>query len=172
MKIMVVSDPHFNHTNIIPYSNRPFNSLREMDAAIINNWNRVVSDDDVVLCLGDFCFGTKDNIPYYTRQLNGRKILIKGNHDRSRSLYLDAGFQDVLSEFILHPGQAGNKKTILFCHKPRIGIRGDVANIHGHIHEQTLDPTIFELENYFNVSVENINYTPIDLQEIIKQKGW
>jgi calcineurin-like phosphoesterase family protein len=143
-----------------------------MDEAIIANWNRVVDDEDLVLCLGDFCFGTKDNIPYYTRRLRGRKILIKGNHDRSRSLYLDAGFQEVMSEFVLHPEQAGNKKTILFCHKPRMGIRCDVANIHGHIHEQTLDPTIFEIGNYFNVSVENIDYTPIDLQEIIKRMDW
>ena len=172
MKIMVISDTHFNHTNIIPYSNRPFNSLQEMDTAIINNWNKVVSYDDIVLCLGDFCFGTKDNISYYAKQLNGHKILIKGNHDRSRSAYLEAGFQDVMNEFILQPGQARNHKAILFSHKPRIGIDEDTVNIHGHIHEQTLDPTIFKLENYFNVSVENINYTPIDLQEIIKQKGW
>lgn len=172
MKIMVISDTHFNHTNIIPYSNRPFKSLKEMDEAIIDNWNRVVSDNDIVLCLGDFCFGTKDNIPYYTRKLKGCKILIKGNHDRSKSLYIEAGFQNVLSEFVLQPDQVGNKKTIIFSHKPRIGIRGDVVNIHGHIHEQTLDPTMFELENYFNASAENINYTPIDLQEIIKRMDW
>ena len=172
MRILVISDPHFNHTNIIPYSNRPFKSLREMDAAIIDNWNRVVSDDDVILCLGDFCFGTKDNIPYYTNKLNGRKILIKGNHDRSKNLYLEAGFQDVMSEFILQPGQAGNHKVILFSHKPRLGVPDGVVNIHGHIHEQTLDPANFKLQNYFNVSVENINYTPIDLQEIIKRMDW
>ena len=172
MKILVISDPHFNHTNIIPYSNRPFKSLREMDTAIIDNWNRVVSDDDVVLCLGDFCFGTKDNIPYYASKLNGHKILIKGNHDRSKSLYLEAGFHNVMSEFILPIGQCNNKKAIMFSHKPRIGMSGNVVNVHGHIHEQMLDPAIFQLDNYFNASVENINYTPIDLQEIIKRMDW
>ena len=129
----------------------------------------------IIVCgdLFDRGFQAKELQAFILELLKKDKVvLIKGNHDRSRSLYLDAGFQDVMNEFVLHPGQAGNKKTILFCHKPRIGIRGDVANIHGHIHEQTLDPTIFELENYFNVSVENINYTPIDLQEIIKRKGW
>ena len=172
MKIMVLSDPHFNHQNIIPYSNRPFASLREMDNAIIKNWNRVVDDEDIVLCLGDFSFGTKDNIAYYTQKLKGRKILIKGNHERSRGLYLEAGFNDVMSEFVLQPGQAGNKDIILFSHKPRMGLRDDVKNIHGHIHDQQLDPLLFNVDNYFNVSVENINYTPIELQEIIRQMGW
>ena len=93
MKIFVISDPHFNHSNIIPYSNRPFSSVKEMDETIIANWNKTVGPNDTVFCLGDFCFGTKDNIPYYARQLNGRKILIKGNHDRTKSLYIEAGFQ-------------------------------------------------------------------------------
>ena len=172
MKILVVSDPHFNHSNIISYSNRPFNSVPEMDEAIIRNWNSVVGEDDMVFCLGDFCFGTKDNIPYYTQRLNGRKILIKGNHDRSKNLYIEAGFKEVMSEFVLQPGQAGNKKIIVLSHKPRMGIPEDVVNIHGHIHEQQLDPMFFQVQNYFNVSVENIDYTPIDLQEIIKRMDW
>ena len=172
MRIWVLSDPHFNHENVIRYSNRPYASVREMDEAIIANWNRVVDDEDLVLCLGDFCFGTKDNIPYYTQRLKGRKILIKGNHDRSRRLYFEAGFKDVMSDFVLNPGQARNKTTILFSHKPRMGLRSDVNNIHGHIHDQQLDPTYFDLNHFFNVSVENINYTPIDLQEIIKRMDW
>lgn len=172
MKIFVISDPHFNHSNIIPYTNRPFSSVKEMDEAIIANWNKTVGPDDTVFCLGDFCFGTKDNIPYYTRQLNGRKILIRGNHDRTKSLYIEAGFQDVMGEYVLHPHHSGFNRIILFTHKPRIGMDKFTANIHGHIHDQLLDPAIFELENYFNVSVENINYTPIELQEIIRRMGW
>ena len=119
MRILVISDPHFNHENVIRYSNRPYASVREMDEAIIANWNRVVDDEDLVLCLGDFCFGTKDNIPYYAQRLKGRKILIKGNHDRSRGLYFDAGFKDVMSDFVLNPGQAGNKTTIFLLTRSR-----------------------------------------------------
>jgi calcineurin-like phosphoesterase family protein len=73
---------------------------------------------------------------------------------------------------MLPPGMVGNKKTILLTHKPRIGLSSDMVNIHGHIHEQLLDPTVYEIDRYFNVSVENINYTPIELQEIIKRMDW
>ena len=58
------------------------------------------------------------------------------------------------------------------CCAVEVEVNLAVPVIHGHIHEQTLDPIIFKLENYFNVSVENINYTPIDLQEIIKRMDW
>ncbi|MFK5282029.1 hypothetical protein ACI3PL_20975, partial [Lacticaseibacillus paracasei] len=41
-------------------------------------------------------------------------------------------------------------------------------NIHGHIHEKVID---FDRGPWFNISVERINYTPIHIDEIIKQKG-
>lgn len=172
MRILIISDPHFNHDNIIEYSNRPYQSTLEMDEAIIANWNRVVGEDDVVICLGDFCFGVKENISYYASRLKGRKILIKGNHDRSSNLYLEAGFQEVKTEVYLPSDLVGSKETILLTHKPRLGLPFDLFNIHGHIHDNGLDPDMFNLRQYFNASVENINYTPIDLQEIISRMGW
>ena len=172
MAVFVIADLHLdtvtNEKSMEVFGNRWQSYIEKIQ----KNWTRVVSDDDIVLCLGDFCFGTKDNIPYYTRQLNGRKILIRGNHDRTKSLYIEAGFQDVMGEYVLHPHHSGFNRIILFTHKPRIGMDKYTANIHGHIHDQLLDPAIFELENYFNVSVENINYTPIELQEIIRRMGW
>lgn len=172
MKIYTLSDTHFNHDNVIRYTGRPFASLQEMNEALIKNWNSVVGPEDLVLFLGDFCFGLKEGIPYFASRLNGRKVLIRGNHDRSKNLYREAGFQEVVSEQILPPGIVGNKKTILLTHKPRMGLSTDMVNIHGHIHDQLLDPTIYQVDRYFNVSVENINYTPIELQEIIKRMDW
>ncbi len=54
----IVSDTHFFHINIGKYCNRPEN-WQDM---IIENWNRLVSPDDDVLHLGDYCFGSKDNV--------------------------------------------------------------------------------------------------------------
>ena len=55
-----------------------------MDELIIRNWNQRVKDSDTIYMLGDFCFTRRDeSLPaWYLNKLQGRKILIKGNHDR------------------------------------------------------------------------------------------
>lgn len=72
------SDTHLDHKNIIKYCNRPFSSIQEMNETIINNWNSVVSKEDTVYHLGDFAFG---KVNEFANKLNGKIVLIKGNHD-------------------------------------------------------------------------------------------
>lgn len=55
-----ISDLHFGHYNIMRFDNRPFNSVEEMDKALIDNWNSVVSEGDTVYILGDFCWLKED----------------------------------------------------------------------------------------------------------------
>ena len=90
--LFFTSDPHFGHKNIIKYANRPFKNIKEHDKALIENWNDVVTDNDTVICQGDFSL-TKDD---YTREimgkLHGKKILIRGNHDQSHAKMLSFGF--------------------------------------------------------------------------------
>ena len=43
-KIFYIADLHLGHSNIIRLSKRPFNNVAEMDNALIDNWNKVVSD--------------------------------------------------------------------------------------------------------------------------------
>jgi calcineurin-like phosphoesterase family protein len=52
-KNFYIADLHFGHWNIVRYDNRPFESIEEMDNALIRNWNNVVSDEDTVYILGD-----------------------------------------------------------------------------------------------------------------------
>ena len=80
--IYVISDTHFGHKNIIEYCNRPFKSVEEMDLHMITQWNKTVTDNDIIIHLGDFAFGTSEEIRNYASQLNGKKILVQGNHDR------------------------------------------------------------------------------------------
>lgn len=77
-----ISDLHFNHTNIIKYDNRPFQTADEMNHTLIKNWNKVVTDNDIVNVLGDFVWGKFSVWEEILPQLNGEKILIKGNHDK------------------------------------------------------------------------------------------
>ena len=62
MKIFVTADTHFNHENIIKYCNRPFKDVNEMNEVIINNWNSVVSKDDIIYHIVYYWFRTKDEL--------------------------------------------------------------------------------------------------------------
>lgn len=103
MTTFYTADQHLGHESIITYCDRPFETVAEMNRAIIENWNRVVGDEDEVWVLGDVCLDKRKLV--LVRELRGRKILVAGNHDlchrrhrswaRYEGLYLDAGFEDV-----------------------------------------------------------------------------
>jgi calcineurin-like phosphoesterase family protein len=164
MRRFVISDTHFAHTNIIKYCDRPFSSAEEMDETMIANWNSVVTPDDFVYHLGDFAFGrgSKELIEPYARRLNGRIILIRGNHDReTNGWYERKGFWSVYGgEFFHYPMD----DKVLLSHRP-YPTKLPYINIYGHIHN------LFEITspNYKCVCVEKLNYTPIDLDELIKE---
>lgn len=77
------SDTHYNHKNIIDYCNRPYSSAEEMNESIIDNYNKIVKNNDNVYFLGDFAFGKKEEIFNVLKRLNGNKHLILGNHDKN-----------------------------------------------------------------------------------------
>lgn len=56
------SDTHFGHANIIRFCKRPFENVEEMNEALIENWNKVVSDDDTVFHLGEYTIDGHDYI--------------------------------------------------------------------------------------------------------------
>ena len=80
----VTSDLHFGHANILKFEseNRKFKSATEMDEFMISEWNRNVRPNDTVYILGDFAFCTPREAANIARRLNGKKILVRGNHDR------------------------------------------------------------------------------------------
>lgn len=79
------ADQHFGHAGILRHQSetRPFNSVEEMDEAMIERWNRVVGKGDVVRVLGDFSFYSPEKTREILKRLNGQKSLIRGNHDAS-----------------------------------------------------------------------------------------
>jgi len=74
------SDHHFYHANVIRFCDRPYKDVEEMNEALVKNWNAVVKPEDTVYYLGDFSMALRP-VELYTKRLNGRKILIAGNHD-------------------------------------------------------------------------------------------
>lgn len=80
------SDTHFFHTNIIKYCDRPFSNCHEMNEVLIENWNKAVRPNDLVIHNGDFGFFrgnfAKDRYQTLRKRLNGKILLLLGNHDR------------------------------------------------------------------------------------------
>ena len=97
-----ISDTHFYHYNIIQYCNRPFDNIEEMNNRMIESWNSVVTQDDTVYFLGDFGFGDKEKLSNICTQLNGAKIMLRGNHDfrRGKQSWMDIGFKEVYNKKI------------------------------------------------------------------------
>jgi calcineurin-like phosphoesterase family protein len=77
------SDWHLDHVNIIRYCDRPFKDVDEMNAAIIDNCNELVGEDDTLILLGDHALGRYPDSILKLRALRaGVLILAPGNHDR------------------------------------------------------------------------------------------
>lgn len=152
--IWVISDTHFNHKNIIKYCNRPFYSVDKMNSFMIEKWNSTVKEGDIVYHLGDFWYKEIPNI-----KLNGRKRLILGNHDNGKEQKLQKLFQKIMV-WRMFP-EFGLLLTHVPVHPNTLNPNKCPVNIHGHIHNKPSYGV-----NYKNVSVEVIDYTPVNIEEL------
>ena len=91
----VTSDWHFR--DWMGFGGLIAESTKEEEAQQIEQWNSVVGKDDLVLYIGDFCDGGVGDLEELSRMLNGRKILIKGNHDRLDDEWYCCAFEDVVA---------------------------------------------------------------------------
>ena len=98
IKTYFTSDLHFSHTSILYFHperleqaglTREFleehktETTRIYDEWLIKRWNNTVNKRDSIYILGDFCLANKENTEKILNRLNGRKYLIRGNHDKS-----------------------------------------------------------------------------------------
>lgn len=112
--LFVTSDQHFFHNNIIKYHNRPFDTTSEMNKHIINCYNERVTNNDLCIHLGDlmYCYGSNfEDLKIIFKELNGRKVLVRGNHDTLPiEKYYELGFE-LVSDILFFEDK-------LFCHYP------------------------------------------------------
>jgi calcineurin-like phosphoesterase family protein len=157
------ADPHYGHDNIIRHSKRPFLDYNEMDEALIENWNKVVTrNSDEVYILGDFTFYSKilitDPASVFAR-LRGQKFLIVGNHDRAPTFKLKWGWvKDTY--FLKHLNQEG----IWLSHYPHRSWRNSFHgswHLFGHNHGN-----VGPYGRSFDVGVDCWDYTPIAFETV------
>ncbi len=158
MSIFFIADTHFSDANILRYENRPFENVAEMNRVMIENWNNLVKEDDVVYILGDF--GADGQEASVLSRLNGAKYLVKGNHDeKPNDYYRDAGFREVYDCPIII------ENFWILSHEPLyVNSNMPYANLFGHVHNSPLFKTYSN--QHYCVSVERIDYMPVSFESI------
>jgi calcineurin-like phosphoesterase family protein len=153
MTIFLIADNHFGSKEVIETFHRPFRNVGEMNRVMIENWNRVVKQEDLVFVLGDF---TWEPTRRYADQLAGNKVFIRGNHDWG----VHAGGHDLILEH--------QEKKFYLVHDPDETPRGwNGWTIHGHHHWMDEYPFIDPKWKTINVACEVVNYTPVSLDWIL-----
>ena len=155
------SDTHFYHANIIKYCNRPFADVEEMNKALVDNWNSIVGNDDIVWHLGDFALGKKENVLEILPKLNGKINLVMGNHDHHKlNFYYDAGFHRVYDRKVII------NDFVILSHAPLMFLNDNCPfyNVFGHVHDSALHQTW--TKSSCCVCVERHDYKPVSWEEI------
>jgi calcineurin-like phosphoesterase family protein len=180
--IYFTADTHFFHGSIISNCGRPFETVEEMNQALIDYWNSYVTSRDEIYILGDFAYkGSGREVNGILRKLQGKKYLIKGNHENYLS---DPEFRQEAFEWIkdYHVLSYEGTKIVLF-HYPLVewdGSHHGSIHLYGHVHNSgARDPEIREKlallgPRAINVGVDEQNYYPVGVKEIfdsIKRGG-
>ena len=179
-----IADLHFGHKNCLAFDNRPFKTIEQHDDYLIEKWNSVVEPDDDVYVLGDISWHSSTKTIEIFQKLNGRKHLIKGNHDGKllKNRKLQAQFVEITDYKELY---IDDKMSIVLCHYPIPCFKNhyyDWVHFYGHVHtgfEYNMMKNVkFQMENLYDKPCEMYNvgamvpfmsYTPRTLDEIIYQ---
>jgi calcineurin-like phosphoesterase family protein len=184
--IWFTADTHFGHKKIIEFCKRPYETVEDMNEDLIKKWNEVVGVHDDIYHLGDFAFMNKAATQDVIRRLNGRKILIMGNHDyhRKPEFFLEAGFfhVDKLKNEEIIPFWHENKIVFCLSHYPYQHVMGEYDQrdwlvpcaprleyvgtplVHGHVHQQWKSQA-----NMVNVGCDVWDLYPVSFEDLLRE---
>ncbi len=159
-------DSAFEYVNSLICSEDPEDHkevVRLHDNMIIDRWNSVVKNDDIVWVLGDFSFYDKEKSKELLSRLKGIKKIVLGNHDRhSVSWFYDVGFTYVSDYPIVW------SDDYILSHEPIEG--GDRTNIYGHIHlHNSINISTYQPKSIC-VCLERQEFTPKTLKQLLKEQ--
>lgn len=183
-QVFLTSDWHLGHRNIIGYCHRPFDTVERMNWTIVENHNAVVRPQDTVFVLGDLALGKIEESLSFVEMMNGRIVMLSGNHDRifsgrkrvkatDRALYTDVGIEIADEQ---RPLVIDNTHFGLMCHFPYHGDSHDADRFveqrpvdrggwvfHGHVHNAWR-----VRGRQINVGVDVNDFTPVHVSKIVE----
>ncbi len=173
-RIFFVSDTHFGHQKEFLYSPRGFVSSEQHDQSIIERWNSIVNEDDIVYHLGDLVLGDNNHGIECVKQLNGYIKIIRGNHDTDKRIELYKTLENV--EYLGWAEVIKYKKyNFYLSHHPTMTANYDnekppkahLINLFGHTHQKTkfYDDNIF----MYHVGLDSNSCYPVLLDDIIEE---
>lgn len=173
--IYFTADWHFNHNRDFIYESRGFNAIKEMNEAIIKRHNQIVNQLDTVYVLGDLCLGGADSLEdnrQLIEQMNGRLIIILGNHDTPTRIEMYQSCKNV--EKITYADMLKYRKYHFYLsHYPAMTtnfdydrpLRAHILNLYGHTHQDT--NFYDDLPFMYHVGVDSHNCEPVNIDTII-----
>lgn len=173
-KLYLTSDEHYHHRKILIYQNRPFESIAQMNEALISNHNSIVKDSDSVIHIGDFSFGKSEDFIRTALSLNGTHYFMDGSHDLSLRSFFETqeNFQnlDWQGKVVLLPKLLEftfNGEKVVLCHyalKKWWASHHGSFHFYGHSHGKDLNP----ITNSRDIGVDTTNFFPILIEEAIE----
>ena len=175
-----IADWHYGHANSINFDNRPFIDVDQMNKELIERWNGVVAPGDVTYILGDMFWCKCEEAISVLDQLNGQKILVKGNHDRCNDGKFIKKFASVTGYLEVND----NGRNIVLSHYPIPCFKNHFYgwyHLYGHVHT-SFEYNMMEHDKYlmeelytkpcemYNVGamLSYMDYTPRTLDEILE----
>ncbi len=196
-----ISDLHFYHQNLNEQMDcRGFADGKEMNEYMIRQWNRRVGPKDEVVILGDLSVGKGKATNVIVEQLNGRLILLEGNHDRFLG---DKQFDRSRFEWIgPYLELQDHKRKLVLCHYPILCYNGQYRKmrdgsdrtfmLYGHVHNTCDELLIHQFQTITRNTLRPLrgqeepghipchmincfcmfsDYTPLTLEEWIEKDG-
>lgn len=146
---------------------RPFADVEEMNHVLISNINARVRPHDTLYILGDIAHRTPvEEVNRMIARMNGKKILLRGNHDKQYDSSLFEGIYDFLEEHF--EGQSFSLMHYPMEEWPK-SWHGSI-HLHGHQHnkpEYNLEKRAQGILRY-DVGVDANHYCPVSLKEILQ----
>ena len=196
-----IADCHFFHENLnTQMDRRGFPDAAAMNDYMIRQWNRKVRDKDEVVILGDLSVGKGKATNVIVEQLNGRLILLEGNHDRFLG---DKQFDRSRFEWIgPYLELQDHKRKLVLCHYPILCYNGQYRKmrdgsdrtfmLYGHVHNTCDELLIHQFQTITRNTLRPLrgqeepghipchmincfcmfsDYTPLTLEEWIEKDG-
>lgn len=164
-KVWFTADQHFGDERLIGYG-RPFDSVKQMNDIIVENYNKLVGPDDIVFHLGDIVYDySKASNFYSAAKLSGEKYLIRGNYDTNdRDLTAFKIFykDNIVDKINLDLSTNNGTFRFHLNHYPR-NVSSERFTLCGHVHAGRK-----LWRNALNVGVDCWGFRPVSLEQVLK----